>query len=155
MIHVYFELTKGIPNRGLLNQGHRFWVLREMWLSFITGFNTISHIDVIMILGSWIQIFVEEASLKNIRNIQGIFCCQFCFLSFQSKLPDDKPRFLPGVWSPINILKAVAAGIDVFESVYPLKYRCSCLHCWKLLFEQNYLPVYQCVSELNQYHAVH
>jgi queuine tRNA-ribosyltransferase len=34
-------------------------------------------------------------------------------------LPDDKPRYLMGVGRPIDLLNAIAAGIDLFDCVMP------------------------------------
>ncbi|XP_013420284.1 queuine tRNA-ribosyltransferase accessory subunit 2-like [Lingula anatina] len=34
-------------------------------------------------------------------------------------LPDHKVRYLPGMWSPGAIIKAVQCGIDLFDSTYP------------------------------------
>lgn len=34
-------------------------------------------------------------------------------------LPDDKPTYLMGVGTPINILEAVDRGVDFFDCVYP------------------------------------
>ena len=34
-------------------------------------------------------------------------------------LPEDKPRYLMGVGTPVNILEAVDRGIDMFDCVYP------------------------------------
>ena len=36
-------------------------------------------------------------------------------------LPDDKPRYLMGVGRPVDILRAVAAGIDLFDCVLPTR----------------------------------
>ncbi|XP_041480899.1 queuine tRNA-ribosyltransferase accessory subunit 2-like [Lytechinus variegatus] len=37
------------------------------------------------------------------------------------ELPESKPRLLPGVSNPSDILEAVEAGIDIFDSSYPYK----------------------------------
>ncbi len=34
-------------------------------------------------------------------------------------LPPDKPRYLMGVGTPVDILECVARGIDIFDSVFP------------------------------------
>ncbi len=36
-------------------------------------------------------------------------------------LPEDKPRYLMGVGRPIDILEAVARGIDMFDCVMPTR----------------------------------
>ncbi len=36
-------------------------------------------------------------------------------------LPDDKPRYLMGVGTPIDILEGVAAGLDMFDCVLPTR----------------------------------
>jgi queuine tRNA-ribosyltransferase len=34
-------------------------------------------------------------------------------------LPEDKPRYLMGVGTPVNILECIALGIDMFDCVMP------------------------------------
>jgi len=41
--------------------------------------------------------------------------CVFCL---QMELPADKPRMMPGVMTPDNVLEAVNAGIDIFDTAY-------------------------------------
>ena len=36
-------------------------------------------------------------------------------------LPEDKPRYLMGVGSPLEIIKGVMQGIDIFDSVFPTR----------------------------------
>jgi queuine tRNA-ribosyltransferase subunit QTRTD1 len=36
-----------------------------------------------------------------------------------AELPADKPRLLPGAYTPIDVLRAVRLGIDIFDSSYP------------------------------------
>ncbi|MFC2152886.1 tRNA guanosine(34) transglycosylase Tgt [Bacteroidota bacterium] len=36
-------------------------------------------------------------------------------------LPDDKPRYLMGVGTPVNILEGIARGIDMFDCVMPTR----------------------------------
>ena len=36
-------------------------------------------------------------------------------------LPEDKPRYLMGVGTPINILENIALGIDMFDCVAPTR----------------------------------
>lgn len=36
-----------------------------------------------------------------------------------SSLPDDKPRIMETVWSPLQVLQAFKLGIDIFSSAYP------------------------------------
>jgi queuine tRNA-ribosyltransferase len=36
-------------------------------------------------------------------------------------LPDNKPRYLMGVGSPEDLLKSIALGIDLFDSVFPTR----------------------------------
>jgi queuine tRNA-ribosyltransferase len=38
-----------------------------------------------------------------------------------SVLPDDKPRYLMGVGTPVNILESIARGIDMFDCVMPTR----------------------------------
>jgi queuine tRNA-ribosyltransferase len=40
---------------------------------------------------------------------------------FAWKMPPDKPRYLMGVGRPIDIIEAVAAGIDMFDCVMPTR----------------------------------
>jgi queuine tRNA-ribosyltransferase len=36
-------------------------------------------------------------------------------------LPENKPRYLMGVGTPVNILEAIARGIDMFDCVMPTR----------------------------------
>ena len=36
-------------------------------------------------------------------------------------LPDEKPRYLMGVGTPVNILEAIERGIDMFDCVMPTR----------------------------------
>ncbi|NOY36508.1 MAG: tRNA guanosine(34) transglycosylase Tgt [Chlorobi bacterium] len=36
-------------------------------------------------------------------------------------LPDDKPRYLMGVGTPVNILESIARGVDMFDCVMPTR----------------------------------
>jgi queuine tRNA-ribosyltransferase len=36
-------------------------------------------------------------------------------------LPEDKPRYLMGVGTPVNILESIALGIDMFDCVMPTR----------------------------------
>lgn len=36
-------------------------------------------------------------------------------------MPDDKPRYLMGVGTPVNIVEGVYRGVDFFDCVFPLK----------------------------------
>jgi queuine tRNA-ribosyltransferase len=36
-------------------------------------------------------------------------------------LPDDKPRYLMGVGTPVNLLEAIERGIDMFDCVMPTR----------------------------------
>lgn len=38
-----------------------------------------------------------------------------------SLLPEDKPRYLMGVGSPLEMIKAVSIGVDIFDSAYPTR----------------------------------
>jgi queuine tRNA-ribosyltransferase len=38
-----------------------------------------------------------------------------------SILPDDKPRYLMGVGTPVNILESIALGVDMFDCVMPTR----------------------------------
>ena len=36
-------------------------------------------------------------------------------------LPQDKPRYLMGVGTPVNILEAIDRGVDMFDCVMPTR----------------------------------
>lgn len=36
-------------------------------------------------------------------------------------IPEDKPRYLMGVGSPVELLEAIEAGIDIFDSAFPTR----------------------------------
>ncbi len=36
-------------------------------------------------------------------------------------VPEDKPRYLMGVGSPVELLSAVEAGVDIFDSAFPTR----------------------------------
>jgi len=36
-------------------------------------------------------------------------------------LPDDRPRYLMGVGTPVNILEAISLGVDMFDCVIPTR----------------------------------
>ena len=36
-------------------------------------------------------------------------------------LPEDKPRYLMGVGTPVNLLENIALGIDMFDCVMPTR----------------------------------
>ncbi|CAI9738130.1 queuine tRNA-ribosyltransferase subunit qtrtd1-like isoform X1 [Octopus vulgaris] len=36
-----------------------------------------------------------------------------------SNLPEDKPRLMQSLWTPVKVLEAVEQGIDIFDSSYP------------------------------------
>ncbi len=40
---------------------------------------------------------------------------------FAHQLPEDRPRYLMGVGRPIDLLRAVAAGVDMFDCVMPTR----------------------------------
>lgn len=40
---------------------------------------------------------------------------------FAWRMPEDRPRYLMGVGRPIDILRAVAAGVDMFDCVMPTR----------------------------------
>jgi queuine tRNA-ribosyltransferase len=41
--------------------------------------------------------------------------------AFAADLPEDRPRYLMGVGRPVDILRAVAAGVDMFDCVLPTR----------------------------------
>jgi queuine tRNA-ribosyltransferase len=41
--------------------------------------------------------------------------------AFAHRLPGDRPRYLMGVGRPIDIVRAVACGIDLFDCVLPTR----------------------------------
>lgn len=49
-----------------------------------------------------------------------------------SILPKDKPRYLMGVGTPVNILESIALGVDMFDCVMPTRNaRHGLLYTWK------------------------
>ena len=44
-----------------------------------------------------------------------------CLKAIAHRMPADKPRYLMGVGRPIDIVRAVAAGIDMFDCVMPTR----------------------------------
>jgi queuine tRNA-ribosyltransferase len=40
---------------------------------------------------------------------------------FAAELPEDRPRYLMGVGTPVDLVRAVAAGIDQFDCVLPTR----------------------------------
>lgn len=38
-----------------------------------------------------------------------------------SLLPKDKPRYLMGVGTPVNLLESIALGVDMFDCVMPTR----------------------------------
>ncbi len=36
-------------------------------------------------------------------------------------IPDDKPRYLMGVGSPVELLEAIESGVDIFDSAFPTR----------------------------------
>jgi len=41
---------------------------------------------------------------------------------FGPKLPEDKPRYLMGIGTPLDFLEGVAGGVDLFDCVNPTRY---------------------------------
>lgn len=41
--------------------------------------------------------------------------------SFAPKMPEDKPRYLMGVGKPLDVLKAIKSGVDMFDCVLPTR----------------------------------
>jgi len=41
--------------------------------------------------------------------------------SFADRLPENRPRYLMGVGRPLDIIRAVAAGVDMFDCVLPTR----------------------------------
>jgi queuine tRNA-ribosyltransferase len=41
---------------------------------------------------------------------------------FGSKLPEDKPRYLMGIGTPLDFLEGVRSGVDLFDCVNPTRY---------------------------------
>ncbi|KAK2164738.1 hypothetical protein LSH36_59g00015 [Paralvinella palmiformis] len=54
-------------------------------------------------------------------------------------LPQDKPRILPGLMSPANLLFAVELGFDILDTSYPLFYRQMKI-CSALCYDYNLPP---------------
>ena len=51
----------------------------------------------------------------------------------QAELPEDKPRILPGVLTPHNVLEAVKLGFDIVDTSYPLTGNTGEAETWCLL----------------------
>ncbi|MFQ5429555.1 MAG: tRNA guanosine(34) transglycosylase Tgt [Phycisphaerae bacterium] len=41
--------------------------------------------------------------------------------TFAARMPDDRPRYLMGVGRPVDLIRAVAAGMDMFDCVLPTR----------------------------------
>jgi len=44
-----------------------------------------------------------------------------CFNAFAHLMPEDRPRYLMGVGRPLDLIRAVAAGVDMFDCVLPTR----------------------------------
>ncbi len=64
-------------------------------------------------------------------------------------LPKDKPRYLMGVGTPVNILEGIERGVDMFDCVMPTKkrtkwhavYKMESLICEKKKWETDFSPI--------------
>jgi len=73
---------------------------------------------------------IESAKFVNSLGTDGVSIGGYCigepkekmYEGLSASLPyvdKEKPRYLMGVGSPVDILKSVALGVDIFDSVYP------------------------------------
>lgn len=80
--------------------------------------------------GTYHDLRVESARLTNSLDFDGIALGGLCigetqesmFSAIRASLPEldpAKPRYLMGVGTPIDIVKGVAHGVDVFDSTFP------------------------------------
>lgn len=44
-----------------------------------------------------------------------------CLRDFAHHMPEDRPRYLMGVGRPLDLIRAVAAGVDMFDCVMPTR----------------------------------
>ena len=79
----------------------------------------------------------EDIRVENMKEISGIDLDGFAIgglsvgeteqemyriiEAVQPHMPQDKPRYLMGVGTPVNIIEAVARGIDLFDCVLPAR----------------------------------
>lgn len=82
--------------------------------------------------GTFLDLRKESAKFISGLDFDGIALGGLCIGEPKSKtlemiklsveiLPENKPRYLMGVGSPLEILEAVENGIDIFDSVWPTR----------------------------------
>lgn len=80
--------------------------------------------------GTYHDLRIESAKLTNSLDFDGIAIGGLCIGETQEEmfsairaslkyLDKSKPRYLMGVGSPLDIIKGVAHGIDIFDSTFP------------------------------------
>ena len=84
-------------------QGGLYKDLREQSAKYLSKFTD----DGIAI--GWLSVWETKEEMEDILS----FTTQF--------LPEDKPRYLMGVWTPEDIIMAVNEGIDMFDCVLPTR----------------------------------
>ena len=47
--------------------------------------------------------------------------CRFVSVCWVPAMPDDRPRYLMGVGTPLDLLIAIGAGVDMFDCVMPTR----------------------------------
>ena len=103
----HFDKTEGIygNNQTLfpIVQGSTYKDLREQSAAFIAEQNRDGNAIGGLSVGEPAEIMYEMTDLV-------------C-----SILPDDKPRYLMGVGTPVNILESIALGVDMFDCVMPTR----------------------------------
>jgi len=82
--------------------------------------------------GTFNDLRIESAKFINSLDIDGVSIGGYCIgepkdLMFEGLaaslafIDKKKPRYLMGVGSPVEIIKSVALGVDIFDSIYPTK----------------------------------
>ncbi|MDR2928779.1 MAG: tRNA guanosine(34) transglycosylase Tgt [Cytophagaceae bacterium] len=84
-------------------QGSGFKDLRRQSAEYVAGFNREGNAIGGLAVGE-----PEEVMYEMIETVNAI-------------LPADKPRYLMGVGTPVNILEAISRGVDMFDCVMPTR----------------------------------
>jgi queuine tRNA-ribosyltransferase len=84
-------------------QGCVYPDLRESAARFVTQFNSDGYAIGGLAVGEKVEVMYEMIEVVN------------------EILPENKPRYLMGVGTPINILEAIDRGIDMFDCVMPTR----------------------------------
>ena len=88
-----FPIVQGVTYRDLRRQSAEFVASKEAEGNAIGG----------LAVGEPAEVMYEMIELVN------------------SILPTDRPRYLMGVGTPVNILEAISLGVDVFDCVMPTR----------------------------------